>query len=62
MSYEEVLEALEATSRTFFLPVTRLPRGLPEAVARQMTSDAGFTRFTVHDFGNPLNSFYEVRP
>jgi len=36
--------------------------GLPEAVARQMTSDAGFTRFTVHDFGNPLNSFYEVRP
>src|SRR4030065_1777259 len=33
MSYDEVLEALEATSRTFFLPVTRLPRGLQEAVA-----------------------------
>ena len=33
MSYEEVLEALEATSRTFFLPITRLPRGLQEAVA-----------------------------
>src|SRR4030067_420851 len=33
MSYDEVLEALEATSRTFFLPVPRLPRGLQEAVA-----------------------------
>lgn len=36
--------------------------GLPEPVARKMTADAGFTRFTVRDFGNPLNSFYEVRP
>ena len=36
--------------------------GLPEAVARRMTEEAGFTRFTVRDFGNALNSFYEVRP
>jgi 2-polyprenyl-3-methyl-5-hydroxy-6-metoxy-1,4-benzoquinol methylase len=36
--------------------------GLPEPVARSMTADAGFTRFAVHDFGNPLNAFYEVRP
>jgi 2-polyprenyl-3-methyl-5-hydroxy-6-metoxy-1,4-benzoquinol methylase len=36
--------------------------GLPEPVARKMTTEAGFTRFTVRDFGNPLNSFYEVRP
>jgi 2-polyprenyl-3-methyl-5-hydroxy-6-metoxy-1,4-benzoquinol methylase len=36
--------------------------GLPEQVARRMTAEAGFTRFTVRDFGNPLNSFYEVRP
>jgi SAM-dependent methyltransferase len=36
--------------------------GLPEPVARQLTAEAGFTRFVVHDFGNPLNSFYEVRP
>lgn len=36
--------------------------GLPEPVARKMTAQAGFTRFTVRDFGNPLNSFYEVRP
>lgn len=36
--------------------------GLPEPVARRMTAEAGFTRFTVRDFGNPLNSFYEVRP
>jgi hypothetical protein len=36
--------------------------GLPEPVARQLTAEAGFTRFAVHDFGNPLNSFYEVRP
>lgn len=36
--------------------------GLPEPIARNMVAEAGFTRFTVHDFGNPLNSFYEVRP
>lgn len=36
--------------------------GLPEPVARKMTAEAGFTRFTVRDFGSPLNSFYEVRP
>ncbi len=36
--------------------------GLPEPVARKMTAEAGFTRFFVRDFGNPLNSFYEVRP
>ena len=36
--------------------------GLPEPVARKMTAEAGFTRFIVRDFGNPLNSFYEVRP
>lgn len=36
--------------------------GLPEPVARAMTADAGFGRFVVRDFGNPLNAFYEVRP
>lgn len=36
--------------------------GLPEPIARTMTIEAGFSRFTVRDFGNPLNSFYEVRP
>jgi len=36
--------------------------GLPEPVAMKMTAEAGFTRFTVRDFGYPLNSFYEVRP
>jgi 2-polyprenyl-3-methyl-5-hydroxy-6-metoxy-1,4-benzoquinol methylase len=36
--------------------------GFPEPVARKMTAEAGFTRFTVRDFDNPLNSFYEVRP
>jgi 2-polyprenyl-3-methyl-5-hydroxy-6-metoxy-1,4-benzoquinol methylase len=36
--------------------------GLPEPVARSMAAEAGFTRFTARDFGNPLNSFYEVRP
>jgi 2-polyprenyl-3-methyl-5-hydroxy-6-metoxy-1,4-benzoquinol methylase len=36
--------------------------GFPEPVARQMVTDVGFTRFTVHDFDNPLNAFYEVRP
>ncbi len=36
--------------------------GFPEPVARRMTAEAGFTRFAVREFGNPLNSFYEVRP
>lgn len=36
--------------------------GFPEPVARRMTAEAGFTRFVARDFGNPLNSFYEVRP
>lgn len=36
--------------------------GFPEPIAREMTAAAGFSRFRVRDFGNPLNSFYEVRP
>ena len=36
--------------------------GFTEAVARQMTADAGFTRFQRHDFDNPVNAYYEVRP
>jgi len=36
--------------------------GLPEPLAREMTARAGFTRFTRHDFGNPVNAYYEVRP
>jgi SAM-dependent methyltransferase len=36
--------------------------GFGEAKARQMTREAGFTRFERHDFDNPLNAYYEVRP
>jgi 2-polyprenyl-3-methyl-5-hydroxy-6-metoxy-1,4-benzoquinol methylase len=36
--------------------------GFSEGVARRMSAEADFTRFTVKDFGNSLNSFYEVRP
>ena len=36
--------------------------GLPELVARKMTMEAGFTRFTTRDFDNPINAYYEVRP
>jgi len=36
--------------------------GFTEDVARRMTTEAGFTRFTPHDFGHPLNAYYEVRP
>jgi len=36
--------------------------GFSEPVARQMTAAAGFTRFTRHDFDNPVNAYYEVRP
>lgn len=36
--------------------------GFNEAVARRMTTEAGFSRFARHDFENPLNAYYEVRP
>lgn len=36
--------------------------GFGEAKAREMTAEAGFTRFQRHDFDNPLNAYYEVRP
>jgi len=36
--------------------------GFSEPVAREMTSAAGFTRFIRHDFDNPVNAYYEVRP
>jgi SAM-dependent methyltransferase len=36
--------------------------GFTTQVAERMTRDAGFTRFTVHDFADPANLYYEVRP
>jgi hypothetical protein len=36
--------------------------GFTEDVARAMTREAGFTRFRTHDFANPMNAYYEVRP
>jgi 2-polyprenyl-3-methyl-5-hydroxy-6-metoxy-1,4-benzoquinol methylase len=36
--------------------------GFHEGVARAMTAEAGFTRFKSHDFDNPINAYYEVRP
>lgn len=36
--------------------------GFPEPVARRMTAEAGFTRFSKRDFENPINAYYEVRP
>jgi len=36
--------------------------GLPESRARQMTEEAGFTRFRKLDIEHPVNAFYEVRP
>ncbi len=36
--------------------------GFSEAVARNMTTAAGFTRFKKHDFDNPVNAYYEVKP
>ncbi len=36
--------------------------GFTEEVARRMAADAGFTRFKRHDFENPMNAYYEVRP
>ncbi|MDJ0851475.1 MAG: class I SAM-dependent methyltransferase [Myxococcota bacterium] len=36
--------------------------GFTETVARRMSEEAGFTRFQMHDLGNPLNDYYEIRP
>jgi len=36
--------------------------GLPPRKAEQLTRDAGFTQFRVHDFKDPANLYYEVRP
>jgi len=36
--------------------------GFTENLARRMTADAGFGRFKRHDFDNPFNAYYEVRP
>jgi SAM-dependent methyltransferase len=36
--------------------------GLHPELAEQMTREAGFTRFTLHDFEDPANLYYEVRP
>ena len=36
--------------------------GFTPTVAERMVRDAGFTRFTVHDFEDPANLYYEVRP
>jgi SAM-dependent methyltransferase len=36
--------------------------GLPPRTAEELTRRAGFTRFEVHDFEDPSNLYYEVRP
>jgi 2-polyprenyl-3-methyl-5-hydroxy-6-metoxy-1,4-benzoquinol methylase len=36
--------------------------GFNPEVAQRMTTDAGFTRFIPHDFDDPSNLYYEVRP
>lgn len=36
--------------------------GLHPVKAREMTRQAGFTRFEEHDFEDPANLYYEVRP
>ncbi|HIM66410.1 MAG TPA: class I SAM-dependent methyltransferase [Acidimicrobiia bacterium] len=36
--------------------------GLNPDVAERMTAESGFTRFTCHDFDDPVNLYYEVRP
>jgi 2-polyprenyl-3-methyl-5-hydroxy-6-metoxy-1,4-benzoquinol methylase len=36
--------------------------GFNPEVARRMCAEAGFTHFAVHDFDDPANLYYEVRP
>ena len=36
--------------------------GLHPRLAEQICREAGFSRFTRHDFDDPVNLYYEVRP
>jgi hypothetical protein len=36
--------------------------GFHEGAARRISREAGFSRFTKHDFENPINAYYEIRP
>jgi 2-polyprenyl-3-methyl-5-hydroxy-6-metoxy-1,4-benzoquinol methylase len=36
--------------------------GLPPSALERMCRDAGFSRFRLHDVGDPANLYYEVRP
>lgn len=36
--------------------------GLPPRALEQLAREAGFTRFQVHDFEDPANLYYEIRP
>ncbi|MEE1571905.1 MAG: hypothetical protein V1247_09975, partial [Acidimicrobiales bacterium] len=36
--------------------------GLDPATLEAMATEAGFTRFTMHDLGDPTNLYYEIRP
>lgn len=36
--------------------------GLPPRALEQLVRDAGFARFQLHDFADPANLYYEIRP
>jgi hypothetical protein len=36
--------------------------GLPPRVLERLAQEAGFTRFRLHDFEDPANLYYEIRP
>ncbi len=36
--------------------------GMPPTLLEPMSADAGFTRFKMHDFDEPANLYYEIRP
>ena len=36
--------------------------GFNEEVARRMSAEAGFSRFEILEYGNAINSFYDIRP
>jgi SAM-dependent methyltransferase len=36
--------------------------GLPPRALERLARDAGFTRFQLHDFEDPANLYYEIRP
>ena len=59
-SEESVLRSAITTARVLGQVKTNAPNFTKEL--KQLAREAGFTRLRVHDFEDPANLYYEIRP